>query len=373
MVEFGARVAGALFGGAIGDGMGGPVEGYEPEAIRAKFKDWDLTRFIPPQEWKPKGDGRITDDTLMVEALMRGYNRKLDHFDAYDFRDFLLPEVVSTVVWVPERQQEMPILERMNAIEKYTWFRLSLFGAEPRTAGVGNAINCAIAMFIWPVGAVNAGDPRGAYDEAVALGMAESYSYAVEGAAVLAAAYAAGFGAGASIEQVLEAAQGLARDATKDAIKAVIAVTDPADEVDTFISKTRKAFEPFEHKTVHVPLEGGERMADANQPSSRVTIEEVPIALAALKWGGGDYLRTLKAGVFYGRDCDSIAAMACGLCGALGGVESIPRCLRDASNAANRRDWTATADLFGDTLAGIWRKDTVRFAARRAAVGRNEV
>lgn len=363
------KISGALYGGAIGDGMGGPVEGWEPEAIRAKFAAWDITTFIPPQEWKPKGDGRITDDTLMVEALIRAYSRKADHVDAYDFRDFLLPEVVNTVVWLPERQQDMPIMERMNAVEKFAWFRLSRFGAEPRTAGIGNAINCAIAMFIWPVGAMNAGDPQAAYQEAAAFGMAESYSYAVEAAAVLAAAYAAAFAADASIDGVLQAAQRVARDATKRAIDAVWAATDPANDLDAHIAAARKAFLPYDHKDSHVPLEAGGRMSEANQPNPRLTIEEVPIALAALKWGNGDYLRTLKAGVFYGRDCDSIAGMACGLCGALRGVEAIPRCLREASNAANRRDWSAVAAGFHDVVRTVWEKDGLRHAARRAAIG----
>lgn len=326
-----------------------------------------MTRFIPPQEWKPKGDGRITDDTLMVEALMRAYTRKQDHLDAFDFRDFLLPEVVETVVWLPERQQDMPIYERMNAIEKYTCFRLRDFGAEPRTAGIGNAINCAVAMFIWPVGAANAGDRRAAYQEAAAFGSAESYSYAVEGAAVLAAAYAASFAADATVDGVITAATAVARDATAGAIKSVLQATNPSDPLDVFIARTREAFLPFDHKSSHIPLELAGRMPDANTPSPHLAIEEVPIALAALKWSGGDFLRTLKAGVFYGRDCDSIAAMACGLAGALGGVESIPSSLRTASDAANRRDWAAMAANFTDTLRHIFQHDQNRFRAREAA------
>lgn len=371
MITLESRIAGALYGGAIGDGMGGPVEGWETAGIRGKFADWDFTQFIPPQEWKPKGDGRITDDTLMVEALIRAYNRKQDHVDAFDFRDYLLPEVAKTPVWLPEWQKETPILERMNAIEKYAFYRLCHFGAEPRTAGIGNAINCAIAMFIWPVGAVNAGDPRGAYAEAAAFGGAESYSYAVESAATLAAAYAAAFRADATLDHVLAAALDVARDATRDAIAAVLKMTDPSDDVDTFIRKSRTAFLPFDHKSAHVPLESGRPMSEANQPNPRLTIEEVPIALAALKWGAGDYLRTLQASVFYGRDCDSIAGMAGGLSGALSGIEGIPHALRAASNTANRRDWSAIAATFNGTVTRIWTRDEQRHSVRRLAHGRD--
>jgi hypothetical protein len=59
----------------------------------------------------------------------------------------------------------------------YALFRLRYAGSEPRIAGVGNGLNCAIAMFILPVGAVNAGDPYAADHEAAELGMAEAHSF----------------------------------------------------------------------------------------------------------------------------------------------------------------------------------------------------
>lgn len=147
--DFSDRLTGSLCGVAIGDGMGGPVEGWTPERIRERFADYDT--FLPTTDWPPKGHGRITDDTLMTEALIRAYIAAGDHLDACGFRDFLLPEMCDRKVWVPERQQEMAIIGRLNDIERYTQYRLRHFGAEPRLAGQGNALNCAIAMFIMPV------------------------------------------------------------------------------------------------------------------------------------------------------------------------------------------------------------------------------
>jgi ADP-ribosylglycohydrolase len=159
----------------------------------------------------------------------------------------------------------------------------------------------------------------------------------------------------------------LARDGTAAALDAVLSAVDHGDEIDAFIAKTRTAFLPFDHKESHVPLESGGRMADNNQPSSRLTIEEVPIAMAALKWGKGDFLRTLKAAVSYGRDCDSIAAMACGLLGAIHGESVIPAPLKEASNAANRRDWNGMAAKFTETILEITRNDRLSFQRRMAA------
>jgi len=56
------RLTGSICGLAIGDGMGGPVEGWSPQRIRERFHDWDFTTFLPTTDWAPKGDGRITDD-----------------------------------------------------------------------------------------------------------------------------------------------------------------------------------------------------------------------------------------------------------------------------------------------------------------------
>jgi ADP-ribosylglycohydrolase len=363
------RLAGSLYGVAIGDGMGGPVEGWTAAAIADKFSGWDMTQFIPAQEWKPKGHGRITDDTLMTEALIRAYGKKRGHLDAFDFRDFLLPEMTRTVVWLPEWQKDTPIIDRMNFLEKYAVIRLAQVGAEPRVAGIGNGINCAIAMFIMPVGAVNAGDPYAAYQEAAALGLAESHSYAVEGAAALAAAYAAAMGAAPTVADVTGAALRLAREGTRAAIKAVLDATSPSDGLDDWIAKVRAAVLPFDAHSDARVLEADPTARIGSYPDPRKSIEETPVALAALKYGQGDFSRTLKAAIFYGRDCDSIAGMACGLCGAIAGQAGVPQALRDASAQANRRDWAAMAAEFAAAIADIHAADEHRWANRQAAMG----
>jgi ADP-ribosylglycohydrolase len=367
---FADKLAGALYGGAIGDAMGGPVEGQPSADVMARYRDWDFRKFLPSrQPGIGKGEGRITDDTLMAEALIRAYNKKRGHLDAYGFRDVFLPEIVSTLVWLPERQQEMAIIGRLNAIERYAQLRLAQLGAWPRAAGTGGVVNCGAAMYIMPVGAVNAGDPAGAYAEAVALAAAETESFGVEAAGALAAAYAAALRPNARIEDILGAVTeltqgapaavvearrknlpmwGTNRDETHAALHAVLAAVDPADDIPAFVAKVRAAFEPF--------TDG--------------SIEEVPVALAALKYGQGDWLRTLRAAVLYGRDNDSIAGMAFGLFGAMKGAQAIPEELRRASDAANRRDWSAMAAEFQATVEEVLAKDRERWQRRVEAVGR---
>ena len=107
------RLAGALYGQAIGDAMGGPVEGWPPDRILEQFEGHDFTTFLPPThvgDPSPgKGDGRVTDDTLMAEALIFAYRDSQDHLDAYGYAEYLIPHVRGIPVWVPERGREMDL------------------------------------------------------------------------------------------------------------------------------------------------------------------------------------------------------------------------------------------------------------------------
>ncbi len=373
MPTFVEKLQGALYGLAIGDAMGAPVEGWPPERIAACFES--VRFFLPPTHGgdpaSGKGNGRITDDTLMTEALIHAYNHAQQHLDAYGYERFFLPEITEIAVWLPERQQEMPILERLWWPERYPWLRLTVANAEPRSAGMGNCVNCGAAMFMLPVGAANAGDPAGAYQEATAFSAAHNESFAVEAAGVMAAAYAAALGADATQDSVLAAATGLAHDGTALALRAVLAAVDPGLSLASFIRTVRADFAPFDQRTSHSvdesPLSASS-LSNIGRPSRLHAIEELPVALAALAYGQGDFVRTIQAGVFYGRDCDSIAGMAGGIFGALHGVEAIPRDLREKSDQANRRQWGRMACEFAATCESLLTQDALRMSERHRAV-----
>ena len=379
MISFPKRVRAALIGGALGDAMGAPVEGCGPESILARFSDWDFTTFIPPQGWDGvshywKGNGRITDDTLMIEAFLNAYIKAGTHLDAYGYADHILSEVVETQVWVPEYQKTMAIWERLWVPEKYPMFRLRYNNAEPRTAGVGNLVNCGVAMWIMPAGAVNAGDPEGAYREAADIAQAHNESFAVEAAAVLAAAHAEAF-AGSSAEAVIAAALRVARDGTRAACEAATRAVDPSDDLPAFIHKVRTAVAPYDQRSEHTsddkPLAvvNTGKITDMGRPSRTMSIEELPVALAVLAYGRGDFLKTLRAGVCYGRDCDSIAGMACALFGALYGGEQFPARLVSDLGEVNRRDFAALADRFTEAVTALHRRDAGREQRRGRIIG----
>jgi ADP-ribosylglycohydrolase len=366
------KLAGALYGGAIGEAMGAPVEGWPPAKIAGRFKPVAIDDFLPPTHSNDpatgKGNGRITDDTLMVEALIRAYGNARDHLDAHGFQRFLLPEVAQTRVWVPERRQEMPILERLFWPEKYPWIRLAINNCEPRNAGMGNMVNCGVAMYAWPAGAVNLGDPAAAYQEAVAYGLAHNESYALEAGAVMAACAAVALMRDASIDQILQTARAFARDGTARAIHAALDSVRLDDDLEQFIQRTRLAVTPYDQRPSHTSddtLPGSAAVSAFGRPSRLASIEELPVALAALGYGRADFLKTLRAAVFYGRDCDSIAGMAATLWGAVYGIHRIPERLRVSSDQANRRNFGELAAHFEKTIHDIFARDAKRWEARR--------
>jgi hypothetical protein len=153
---------------------------------------------------------------------------------------------------------------------------------------------------------------------------------------------------------------------------AAIAAAERATTLADFITGVRAAVAPFDQRTGHVsddaPLSNPTVANDLGKPSRLASIEELPVAVAALVFGAGDFAKTMRAGVFYGRDCDSIAGMACGLFGALHGVEALPAALRTASDKANRRNFAVLATDFAPVVTRVLAADEQRLSRRRSAV-----
>ena len=368
-IEDGAR--GCIFGGAVGDSIGGSTEGRTPEVIRQRYGGW-VTGFVGPfhTDWQTirpisplhKGDGHVTDDTLMVLALSNVYQTVRDHLTAFDIADHLIPEIADRVSYVPELERETVLVNRLFYAEKYLLLRLRHAHVDPREAGVGNVVNCGAAMYMAPVGIVNAGDPEGAYREAIDIAGAHQLSYGREAAGVMAAAVAEAMRPGASVETIIEACLRLARDGTREAIRAV---TDAARTVhgwEAAIPVLREAVRPFDT----VGEDYREPHIDARKPSRTKAIEELPVALGMLVACGGDYLETVLGGVNYGRDADSIAGMGGAIAGALHGARIVPADWVTHVSNASRKDFEAVALGLANVAREVLEKDRLRWQRREA-------
>ncbi|MEU1176149.1 ADP-ribosylglycohydrolase family protein [Streptomyces sp. NPDC005820] len=318
------RITGALVGAAVGDALGGPVEGYSPDQIVERHGGrvhgvvgpwngdaWRTARPIAPYH---KGDGHVTDDTLMTHALIRVYDRVRDHLDAYAITDHLVPDLMTTPRWIPELETEALPLQRLFLAEKWLVTRLHYGHADPREAGAGNIVNCGAAMYMAPVGLVNAAHPAGAYAEALDIAGAHSSSYGREAAGVFAAAVAAACAPDATPDSIVATCLSLAKDGTRSAIEKVCEEASRHRDFESALLPLREAVAPYDT----VGPDYRQPSLAARRPSRLHAIEELPVALGMLLVSSGDYRHAVLGAVNYGRDCDSIATMAGALAGALG-------------------------------------------------------
>ncbi|MER6436439.1 MULTISPECIES: ADP-ribosylglycohydrolase family protein [unclassified Streptomyces] len=365
------RITGALVGAAVGDALGGPVEGYTPEQITERHRGrvhgvvgpwngdaWRTARPIAPYH---KGDGHVTDDTLMTHALIRVYTTVRDHLDAYAVAGHLVPDLMTAPRWIPELETEALPLQRIFLAEKWLVARLHYGHVDPREAGVGNIVNCGAAMYMAPVGLVNAGNPAGAYAEALDVAGAHQSSYGREAAGVLAAGVAAACVPGATPDSVVTECLALAKDGTREAIDAVCEVAVRYSDFESALRPLREAVAPYDTvgPDYRAPSLG------ARRPSRLHSIEELPVALGMLVVSGGDFRHAVLGAVNYGRDCDSIATMAGALAGALG--SEIPHDWAKTVGEASRLDLHAPATALAAVTREIFDRDVRRRRAHETA------
>jgi ADP-ribosylglycohydrolase len=270
--------------GVIGDAMGTLTENLEPPEIEQRFAwvDWF------------EGDG--TDDTIMrdliASALIRtGGYADADHW-AEEWRD------QHQAIFGSKVGRFFPSVLHAAAKLRH--------GYLPRTIAEGSMPSSSSAMAIAPVGIVNAGNPRAAAAQAMEIASlihVTDVAFCQDGAAAIAAAVAEALTPAATVDSVLNASIAYLKPwSGKEMRSLIIAALELAGEAGDYKSFRKRYHGRFR-----------QRIACDSR-------ETVPAALAIVRLANGDPRLAASLGANFGRDTDTVACMAAGICGALTGI-----------------------------------------------------
>ncbi len=320
-------VYGCIIGGAIGDALGAPVEGWYWSDIRARYGR--VTELMPgfgntgPCYGGTTGDrygeaydgptpvvGWFSDDTTMRYYLCLAIARKGGRITPDDLRDVLVEVLNPNRVWVNERA----LVWKLKA------------GVDPWESGRGMVPAGCATMMIAPVGIINAGNPAQAYQDGWNIASINQEGHNRDGAATMAAGVAAAFLPGATVESVLETMTRYSSYYIRRGIELTMDLACASHSIDEFAEKYYARMLDWSW-----PIPPGHQW-NKNRFFSGNSIELIPITMAILYLCGGDVNRSMIEAASFGRDCDTTASMAGSIAGALHGASAI------------RQDWIATVE-----------------------------
>ena len=385
MTDFERKTRGVIYGTAFGDALGAPVERLTHQQILDLYggpvttvntKWWKADKSVVERADRMRGYGTITDDTLMTLALLNVYRAKKDHIDAYDMADEFIKEIAYRPRYIAEFGREAMIVERLFYPEKHIFNRHGLANCDPREGGMGNMVNCGAAMYISPVGVVNACNPKAAYDEAIDFAVGHQLSYGLEAAGVLSAIIARAFEPGATIHDVVKTALELAKDGTRNAIRDLyqkaMELRSRREEKAFIIEEFFKAILPYSPVAEQF-ARSIERVGQPTHnytPSRLYSIEELPIAIAYVTLYEDRPIQAVIDGVNSGRDADSVGVMAGVIAGALYGYEIFDKNEIEIVDKKSRLDIDRCVDEFIMTAKEIIAKDLKRAEEVRNNISR---
>ena len=302
------RARGALYGLAIGDALGMPTQMLSRRQITRRWGPL-LAGFEPAPPWHPIAAGMpagaVTDDT--EQAVLLGRLLLSDPVDPHEL-------AAALVAW----ERDMAARGSLDLLGPSTRRAVNavLAGTPPEEAGVSGDTNGA-AMRIAPVGIKVAPDNPQALVDAVqeASLVTHNTSVALAGAAAVAAAVSAGVSGAGSAGSGVAAATDAAVDAALMGAKRGhwVAGADVAARIRWATGLV-----------AGLPLGEAAEVIYSLVGTSLATQESVPAAFAVLSAVPGDPWQACLLAASLGGDCDTIAAMAGAIGGAVHGLAAFP-------------------------------------------------
>ncbi len=305
-------VYGCVIGGAIGDALGAPVEGWNWRDIRREHGR--LEEFQPFDAGYAKGAGHVTDDTYLRHLLCMAIVRAGGRPTPDDFAAVLKEKMNPARLWVNEGLVLKKIRQGMNP-----WWETGR-GAIP--AG------CA-TMMIAPVGIINAADPAQAYQDAFCIaGINQeglNRTFAATFAAAVAAAFAPGATPGSVVETMLAHSDWLAYRYLATALEMARSCDRPEEFVEQFYSS----------HLIDLGWPSGQWDLSSPRYFSGNSREIVPAVAGIIHLCGDAPQEAIIEGANFGRDCDTIGSCCGSIVGAMHGASALRRDWIEQCEAAN--------------------------------------
>lgn len=303
-------VYGCLIGGAIGDALGAPVEGWHWSGIREKYGR--LTEFRDYDAGYARGPGHMTDDSYLRHLLCMSIVAKNGRVTPDDFAALLKEKMNPDRLWTNELLVLKKIQQGMNP-----WWE----------TGRGTIPAGCATMAIAPIGIVNAGDPAQGYQDAFCVASVDQDGNNRDFAATFAAGIAAAFTPGATEDTVIDAMFEHSDYVSKRALTLSMNLARDSRDIDEYIERfytsplldwtwPQGTWDPVHHFCGN-------------------SIEFVPAVPAILHFCKGDPNRAIIEGANFGRDCDTIGSCCGCVVGVLHGASALNRHWIDQSENAN--------------------------------------
>ncbi len=328
------RVLGCYLGAAIGDAMGGPVECMH--AARIKRVHGAITGLLPyakppglidlqPGYAMHPGPGSVTDDTFIRADFTRFFLDTQGPRSPALLTSWLLANADFTKWW-------HPMIEPLRRIERGE--------ATPEGCGLTSTQGGGAGWWT-PIGIIHRGHPEAAAAEVRLLCRIWKASLEQDLLAAAQAGVAEGLHAGADVDSMLDAMLSQCGPLARALLDRALSIARSA----------RTGDELAEQLYAHCLVDKAPIEADAPLPrpvaplpdsdgfyASMLFAEQIPFAIAALVFGGGDPSRCLPQAAMLGRDADSIATTVGSWSGALAGETGLPADWIHAVCEANRRE-----------------------------------
>lgn len=306
---------GCIIGGAIGDALGAPVQGWSYEEIRENYGRVEEFSWYdsPISEGSP---GSVTGDTVLRHYLSLAI---------IESGGRVTPEEVAAV-W-----EEYMDLDRVWIHDEIVYLKLQM-GIDPWQAGRGTFETANALMGIAPIGMINAGNPRQAYQDAMNIASLNQDNAGRSTAAVTAAGMATAFQPDATTADIVTEMMDQASGPVFRAIDITMAKARNSSSVDEFAESYYD--DMLDWRSV---IEWDRERYLNGENHSFSPLEIVPVVMAILELTEGHPNQAIIEGASFGRQADTIASLIGGLAGGLHGATALREEWIDGCETSNER------------------------------------